>query len=117
MKTQLTPAVLKSIARKHNTTIRYGRYRMWFHVPFINDTALVVDNIVHGGGYRLLDVDFFLHPLSAEYVDAAITAGAHSLGELDLSNNRWKFKTWKEQMGKYPAGYFTHKVGDDVSAA
>ena len=117
MKTQITPAVLESIARKHNTTIRYGRYRMWFNVPLINNTALVVDNIVHGGGYRLLDVQAFLHPLSPAYIDAAITAGAHSLGELDLSKNRWEFHTWKDQLGKYPAGYFTHKVGDDVSAA
>lgn len=105
----------KALAAKLDREFHYDKYRMWHHVPFIGNTALVVDTIVHGGGYKLLPPQVFDGRLGEQYISEAVLNNAHSLGEFTLQRNQKQFATWKSRLGVYPPGYFTHRVGADLT--
>ena len=111
---KLTEKLLKNIADNLNMKLTYGKYRMWHHVPFIGNTAMVVDAIEKGGGYRILPVNAFPAKLTPFYITSAIMNEAHSLGHMDLRRAGKQFTPWTEHVGDYPPGYFTHQVGNDV---
>ena len=108
---------LIKIAENLGARIAYKPYRMWHHVPHIGNTALVLDAIVLRGGYRLVQCESFPPEVTPEYIEQAVASNAFSLGEMDLRGRDYVFTPWEDRVGKYPAGYFTHKVGDDVSCA
>lgn len=110
-----TEAAYKAIAAKLNREFRYDKYRMWHHIPHIGDTALVVDVIVQRGGYKLLPPQAFDNRLGEQYISEAVASNAHSLGEYDLRNEQRRFATWKSRLGVYPPGYFTRRVGEDLT--
>jgi len=109
-----TESAYKALAARLNREFHYGKYRMWDHVPFIGHTALVVDCTVHGGGYKLLPPQVFDNRIGERYITEAVLHSAHSLGEFSLRGGR-HFDTWKVCLGKYPPGFFTHRVGEDLT--
>ena len=112
------PEMFRQIAAKLGAPITKKRYRMWHNVAHIGRTALVVDCIVEDGGFAIIDMNHGLpREVTRDYTEAAIRAGAFSLGLLDLRFG-CVFTGWDELPVDYrPAGYYTHIVGDDVSCA
>lgn len=105
----------RKIAEKLGREFHYGKYRMWRDVPFIGNTALVADVIAPGGGYALLSLRSMEHRITMAYLLNAIRHDAHSLGLYDMRRKKHVFTTWLENLGKYPPGYFTHRVGEDLT--
>ena len=63
-----TEAYFKALAKQLNRDFYYAPYRMWHRVPYIGHTALVVDGIVKGGGYKLLSANAFGTRLTPAYI-------------------------------------------------
>lgn len=105
---------LKTLSEKSGKPIHYEKYRMWHGVPFIGDTAMVVDETVPGGGQRIIMPPMiFPEQVTEEYALAAIKNHAYSLGDYYVRKFSTDFIPWDERTW-YPPGYFTHKIGDDL---
>ena len=113
MRSSVNESVLRSIAKSLGLPYHRRHYRMWHSVPHIGDTALVVDCVIKGGGYGLASPEQFPRKIDAAYVENAVRHHAFSLGELDTRASA-VFTPWENRVGKYPPGYFAHKVGEDV---
>ena len=106
------PIDLNHVAERFRTRIRYKKYRMWMSVPHINNTAMVLDETVFRGGQRLMQSPpRFPSQVNEEYAADAVSHNACSLGRITESGH---FIPWSELVGKYPPGYFTHRIGEDV---
>lgn len=109
----LTHEDLQKIAAEYGLKVQYRKYRMWHSVPFIGNTAMVVDEIERRGGYAIItDPSRFPSVIDCDYIRDAIDHDAVSLGKNAVRNYRYEFTPWHLLIGKYPAGYFTHKVGE-----
>lgn len=106
----MTRAILESIAARFGTKIEKRKYRMWHNVPHIHKTAIVVDEIISRGGFRIeQNPEKFPSEIDEAYVIDAISNGAVSLGELNRDNCR-VFTPWNRRK-TWPEGYLTGKVG------
>lgn len=107
------PDIIRQICEEHGYTVTYKTYRMWHNVPHINNTALVVDEYVSGGGQRLL-YNCYPSEVTSEMIISAIEADAYSIGRL-LRTGKRQFIPWYNLIGDTPPGYHTHRIGSDVS--
>ena len=108
-----TESAYKTLAARLNREYHYETYRMWHHVPFIGKTALVVDTVVRGGGFKLLPPQAFGTRLGERYIADAVMNDAFSLGEFNLNGKKKSFATWRSRVGQYPPGFYTHWVGPE----
>lgn len=109
-------SIIQEICRENGFKIHYGKYRMWHSVPFIGKTALVIDDRIYNGGYCIIqNPNLFPDVVDKKYILDAINAGAFSLGEFIKNKRETPVFTPFDKRTGYPAGFFTHKVGEDVS--
>ena len=111
--------IIQKICSEHNFKITYKPYRMWHSVPYINNTALAVDEYMEGGGHRIItNPKHFPEQLTEAMILGAIANGAYSLGRYTrkgLMDVKSVFTPWSDIVGDYPPGYHTHRLGSDVS--
>lgn len=111
----LTSKQVRELARKMNLPFENKRYCMFNDVYYIGNTALVVDRILRTGGSGIYkDPRQFPREVTLKYMINAIRNNAHSLGVMEEWDYGSEFHPWNECVGKYPPGYFTHKVGYDM---
>lgn len=106
---------LKKIAESLGKTFRYDKYRCWHRVPFIGNTAIVIDETVERGGQRLIypNTDRFPVVLDENYIAKAVNAESISLGSYVVTKKSANFIPFERRTG-IPSGYYTHKIGQDV---
>ena len=106
---------LKKIAESLGKSFRYGKYRCWHRVPFIGNTAIVIDETVERGGQRLIypDMGRFSHIFYESNIVKAVNADAISLGSYIITKKKRTFVPFNRRT-EIPSGYYTHKIGQDV---
>lgn len=113
------PNIIQKICAEHNFKVTYKTYRMWHDVPHINNTALAVDEYVDGGGQRIItNPKDYPKELTEEMILDAIQNGAYSLGRFSRKSpirGSAMFTPWQDVANDYPPGFFTHRLGSDVS--
>lgn len=110
-KNTLTYEDIQSIAKELDMKITHRKYRMWHQVPFIGETAVVVDEIEIRGGHAIVTNPKRFPPLiDRQFIVDAIRNDAISLGKIQLKDYRYDFSPWYNLIGHYPAGYFTHMI-------
>ena len=111
--------LIQKICAERGVKPIYRQYRMLHDVPHIHKTALVVDEFLEGGGQRIIkDPKLFPVELTEEMIIGAIENGAYSLGRFirkGAAGSKAQFIPWYNLVGVYPPGYFTHRLGFDVS--
>lgn len=114
-KNSMTHEDIRKLAAELGEKVRYGKYRMWHQVPFIRNTAIVVDEVERRGGHAIItDPKKFPSLISIKFIREAIENDAISLGRNQPRNFRYDFAPWYNLIGNYPAGFFTHRVGDNI---
>ena len=109
------PSVIMEIANAVGIKPHRAKYRMWHHVIYIGETAMVFDEVVRGGGHSILPYEKASYlDIPKSYIIEAIQNKAFSLGQ--FGSRLGGLLPWHERIGKYPPGYFTHKIGSDVSS-
>lgn len=98
-----------------NIKPHYGKYRMWHSVPFIGNTAFVIDETVPGGGQRLIHADDFPDHITNEYIIDAIHNNAFSIGALERKRTGGRIFTPWYSRKTFPSGYYTHSIGKGSS--
>lgn len=111
--------LIRNLCEKYGVKLEYRPYRMWHSVPHIHKTALVVDEYMKAGGHRIvMEPKHFPSAVTEDMIKEAIEHGAYSLGRIiyhGTTNRRYTFIPWHNLVGDYPPGYFTHRIGIDVS--
>ena len=107
------PKIIQEISAAVGVKPHRDKYRMWHHIPFIGKTAMVFDERAKGGGYASTPIEHYDNTSEMQkYAIEAIKHRAFSLGE--GKPGRMNFVPWHKRIGKYPPGYFSHRVGIDV---
>ena len=113
------PNLIRNLCEKYGVKLEYRPYRMWHSVPHIHKTALVIDEYMKAGGHRIItEPQRFPGEVTEDMIKEAIEHNAYSLGRIIRNGNagtRETFVPWYNLVGDYPPGYFTHRIGIDVS--
>lgn len=102
---------IQTIAKELGLKVTYRKYRMWHQVPFIGNTAMVVDEVEERGGHAIIsNPSQYPREIDARFIIEAIQSNAISLGRVQIRGFKYGFTPWYGLIGDYPAGFFSHKV-------